>query len=440
MIGVIGMIAAITLLIVTTYKGMNGLIASLLCSIVVIVTNGMDFWETFRNVFGSTVGSVFASYFFFYCTASCFGELMKQSGAAVTVSNALFNLLGPKLCVPAALLVTFLLAYSGINAFVIVFIVFPLMVPMFERANVSKILMPAIFLFGSVIMNVTAPGSPSALMMALSNQLGTNSFSSPVLAIICLVIAFGFGFAYFSYRQYALAKAGIGFVPTGDDLKLISGEGEGRELPPLWSSIVPIATVIILKFVLTGMMPTANDVLCTSILAGCAAVVIFNYKFMKGHILQDFTTGWWSSMNALVLMVGMMGFASVVNNAPGFVYFQNFAESMSGKLSPYLSAVVVTNIFSGITGASLNGTQIFCQTMADSYMAWGCDAGALQKVVSIASMGLDTLPHCPTYIMMAAVIGVSTKEAYKDVCVTTVIFPIVLSTIAALLATIGIVF
>lgn len=145
------------------------------------------------------------------------------------------------------------------------------MVPMFERANVSKILMPAIFLFGSVVMNVTAPGSPSALMMALSNQLGTN-------------------------------------------------------------------------------------------------------------------------------------------------------------------------IFSGITGASLNGTQIFCQTMADSYMAWGCDAGALQKVVSIASMGLDTLPHCPTYIMMAAVIGVSTKEAYKDVCVTTVIFPIVLSTIAALLAMMGIIF
>ena len=440
MIGVIGMIAAIVLLIYTTYKGMNGLIASLLCSIVVIATNNMPFWGSFRDIYGSTIGNIFASYFFFYCTASCFGELMKQSGAAVTLSNSLFNLFGSKLCVPAALFVSFLLAYGGINSFVIVFIIYPIMVPMFEKANISKILMPAIFLFGSVVLNVVTPGNPSALMMALANQLGTNGFSAPVLSMICLAIAFAFGFAYFSYRQHALAKQGVGFIATGDDNKLISGEGETRELPPLWSSTIPIAVVIILKFVLTGKMATANDVLCTSILAGCACVPIFNYKYMKGHVLKDFTTGWWSSMNALVLMVGMMGFASVVNNASSFQYFQNFAEALSDKLNPYLSAVVVTNIFSGITGFALNGTQIFCQTMADSFMAWGCSPGALQKVVSIACMGLDTLPHCPTYIMMAAVIGVSTKAAYKDVCVTTVIFPSVLATIAALFAMIGIVF
>lgn len=440
MTGVIGMIAAIALLIVLTYKGMNGLIASLICSIVVIITNKMGFWDSFRDVYGGTLGNVFASYFFFYCTASAFGELMKQSGTAVTLSNALFKLLGPRLCVPAALLVTFLLAYAGINAFVIVFVVYPIMVPMFEKSNVSKNLMPAIFLFGSVIMNVTAPGSPSALMLALSNQLGTTSFSSPVLAIICLIIAFVFGFSYFTYRQLSLSKQGIGFVATGDDYKLLDSENNKEvDLPPLWSSVIPVAVVIVLKFILNGKMPT-NDVLCTSILMGCASVIIFNYKYMKGHVLKDFTNGWWSSINALVLMVGMMGFAAIVNSASGFKYFLDFANTISDKLSPYLSAVVVTNIFSGITGVSLNGTQIFCQTMADSYISWGCNPGALQKVVSIASMGLDTLPHCPTYIMMAAVIGVKTKDAYKDVLATTVLFPIALSVIAALLASSGMIF
>ena len=102
----------------------------------------------------------------------------------------------------------------------------------------------------------------------------------------------------------------------------------------------------------------------------------------------------------------------------------NFAMMLADKMNPYISAVIVTNVFSGITGASLSGTQIFCSTMADQFMSLGTvNPQALYKVVGMAAMGMDTLPHCPTFVMEAQVCGVTTKESYPHVLVMTVITP-----------------
>ena len=136
----------------------------------------------------------------------------------------------------------------------------------------------------------------------------------------------------------------------------------------------------------------------------------------------------------------LMGFAAVVKICPGFEYFMKFAMLMADKMNPYISAVIVTNVFSGITGASLSGTQIFCSTMADQFMALGTvNAQALYKVVGMAAMGMDTLPHCPTFVMEAQVCGVTTKESYPYVMVMTVITPIVLALVAAGMAIVGLI-
>ena len=78
--------------------------------------------------------------------------------------------------------------------------------------------------------------------------------------------------------------------------------------------------------------------------------------------------------------------------------------------------------------------------MADQFMSLGTvNAEALYKVVGMASMGMDTLPHCPTFVMEAQVCGVTTKESYPHVLIMTVITPIVLALIAAGMAIMGII-
>ena len=173
---------------------------------------------------------------------------------------------------------------------------------------------------------------------------------------------------------------------------------------------------------------------------GAIVLIATNYKYLKGHIVEDLVTGFLSSINPLLLTAALMGFASVVNACAGFQYFMDFAMMLADKMNPYISAVIVTNVFSGITGASLSGTQIFCSTMADQFMSLGTvNPQALYKVVGMASMGMDTLPHCPTFVMEAQVCGVTTKESYPHVLVMTVITPIVLALIAAAMAIVGLI-
>ena len=65
---------------------------------------------------------------------------MKKSGAAESIANFLFAFLGVKATVAGTLIITFLLAYGGVNAFIIIFAVYPVAVPMFRKANVLSLI------------------------------------------------------------------------------------------------------------------------------------------------------------------------------------------------------------------------------------------------------------------------------------------------------------
>ena len=422
-ISVIGMVLGVAVLIYLTFKGVNGFVASLVGSVIVIVSSGLPFWGTLTGTYAASLGSTFGSYLFLFTIGSAYSELMKKSGAAESIANFLFAFLGVKATVAGTLIITFLLAYGGVNAFIIIFAVYPVAVPMFRKANVSKLLMPAIFLYGAVVLNVVTPGAPSMLCIALSEKLGVTTFAAPTMAIVLLVVAFGFGIFYFTWASNSLRARGIGFVASESDAELIAGSTSGKELPPIHLAILPYIVIIVLKLVLANSM-SASDGINTAMGVGAIVLIITNYKYLKGHIVQDLVTGFTSSINPLLLTAALMGFASVVNACAGFQYFMNFAMMLADKMNPYI----------------LSGTQIFCSTMADQFMSLGTvNPQALYKVVGMAAMGMDTLPHCPTFVMEAQVCGVTTKESYPHVLVMTVITPIALALIAATMAIIGLI-
>ena len=149
-LNLIGMIAAIALLIYLTFKGMNSFVASLAATVVIIVTSGLPFGDTMISTYATSLSGTFANYRFIFGIASTYNELMKQSGAAESIANFRFGIFGVKASCAATLIITFLLAYSDINAFIIVFVISSVAVPIFHKANISKNLMPAIFLYGAI--------------------------------------------------------------------------------------------------------------------------------------------------------------------------------------------------------------------------------------------------------------------------------------------------
>ncbi len=128
-VSVIGMIVGVAVLIYLTFKGLNGFVASLIGSIIVIITSGLPFWGTLTGSYAASLGSTFGSYLFLFTIGSAYSELMKKSGAAESIANFLFGFLGVKATVAGTLIITFLLAYGGVNAFIIIFAVYPVAVP-----------------------------------------------------------------------------------------------------------------------------------------------------------------------------------------------------------------------------------------------------------------------------------------------------------------------
>ncbi len=54
----------------------------------------------------------------------------------------------------------------------------------------------------------------------------------------------------------------------------------------------------------------------------------------------------------------------------------------------------------------------------------GVDVEVLHRVATMASGGLDSLPHCGAIVAMLTITGLTHKQAYKDVGIITVVIPI----------------
>jgi len=76
------------------------------------------------------------------------------------------------------------------------------------------------------------------------------------------------------------------------------------------------------------------------------------------------------------------------------------------------------------------------QTLAPSYLEMGIEPEILHRIAAIASGGLDSLPHCGAVIATFMIMGLTHKEAYKDMFMVTVAIPVIacLASIALLMA------
>lgn len=434
-LGAIGMILGIIVLIILCVKGFNVLFSTLLASIVVIIFNALPFWDSILTTWTNGMANFFGTYFLFFTLAAAYGEVMKVTGAAETIANAIFRLVGAKFTAFATLLVTWALAYAGINAFIVVFAVYPIAMPMFKNANISKNLMPAIFLYGSVVLNVCTPGCNSALLIALSEGLGLTLLDGTGLQLCILIAALVFGFFYVTLRAKKMLDKGEVFVPSESDTQLAMDHA-AKGLPPLWSSLLPVVVMVIIRNVMikcgAGTFPASY----TAIIIAIILLLVFQRKYCVGVAYKTFHKGFFGAIDILLLNGGTMGFAAVINSCAAFALFTNFAVWLGSVVNPYVSAIASVSLFSGITGASLSGSTIFANLMADTFLNMGVNPTALYRIVATASMGLDTLPHCPTFLAMAAVCGVTAKKTYNHVFWCTVVAPIALAFFGVLVASI----
>ncbi|MEP2735542.1 MAG: GntP family permease [Erythrobacter sp.] len=447
MIGILGLLAGLALLIWLALRDVNIIFASVICALIVIVTNSLPLAESLTTAFisGELGAFTFAGRFFLlFAAGAIFGKIMGESYAATSIAMAMVRALGAHRALWITVLACALLTYGGVVVFVVIFAMYPLGLRLLKEADIPKRLFCGALALGAGTFTLTAlPGTPSIQNVIPTLHLGTDLFAAPLLGIFGGSIMFALGMAYLE-RERVKAKAnGEGFTPgprdTIPDLSAIT-----RDLPHWGMALVPLVLVIatILAPRLLAMVgveseagllafAAAQPVLWPSfalLLASIVALILF--PAARRAPLKLLGEGTQDSILPLMATSAVIGFGGVVVQTAGFGTFTSAV--VNAPVHPMLSMFGAISTVSGITGSASGGLQIFMATLADDYLAMGIDPEELHRIVAMASGGFDSLPHCGAVIAMLTVTQLTHKQAYKDVGIVTVVIPVIatLATIA----------
>lgn len=446
MLGNFGLLAGLALLIFMALRGVNIFIAALVCSLVVALTNGLLVPKAFLEYFpfGPLGAFTFAGKFFilFLCGA-IFGKVMATSQAARSIALAITQSLGTKRTLWIGMLVCALLTYGGVVVFVVVFTMYPLGITLMREANLPKRIWCAATSLGAGTFTMTAlPGTPSIHNVIAASALGTDLFAGAWIGILASLLMIAMGMWYVE-REWRLARVtGEGFVPNAQDLRMEEMAGAPGVGPHWGMAIVPILVVlgIIMSprlLMLSGLVTVGEGslgqivafsqqqpILWPSLaLMIATAVAILLFPTLRRNTLRILGQGADDSIMPLLNTAAVIGFGGVVTQTAGFGHFAQWIISVD--MPPLLSVFASVSVVSGIVGSSSGGLQIFMQTLAPKYLEMGVEPEILHRISNIAAGGLDSLPHCGAVIATLMIMGLTHKQAYKDIFIITVLVPVI---------------
>lgn len=437
-----GLLAGLALLILLALRGVNILVAALLASILVALTNELSLPRTLQEYFpGGPLGAfTFAGRFFilFLCGA-IFGRLMAASQAAGSIALAITRGLGASRTLLVCMLVCALLTYGGVVVFVVIFTMYPLGISLMRETNLPKRLFCAATALGAGTFTMTAlPGTPSIHNVIAASALGTDLFAGAGIGLLASALMAVLGMLYIE-REWRLARArGEGYVSNAQDERMAQLAGDAASAPRWTLALVPIAvvlgTILLPRLLQLGgvteggagtvaQLAQSQPVLWPSlalVLGSLAAIALF--ATLRANLWALLSKGAEDSIMPLLNTAAVIGFGGVVTQTPGFAQFVQGVLALD--LPPLLSVFASVSVIAGITGSASGGLQIFMQTLAPTYLEMGVSPEVLHRVANLASGGLDSLPHCGAVIAMLMIMGLSHRDAYRDIFVVTVLIPV----------------
>ena len=450
-----GLIAGVALLIYLALRGIDIIFASLLSSLLVILTNGLPFATGITEYysFGPLGAFTFAGKFFLlFAAGAVFGRVMGDSHAAASIALALVDKLGAHRALWITVLACALLTYGGVVVFVVIFAIYPLGLKLLQQADIPKRLFCAALALGAGTFTLTAlPGTPSIHNVISSVALGTDLFAAGWLGFLGGVIMLGLGMWYLERQRKIAQRNGEHFVAGPNDR---ISDLDHSDYPHWLVALTPLTVVLltimlprlISSFIDPAMLAEADgfyEVLrfansqpllwpSMALFIGSILAVIL-IPNIRSQALPTLGNGTRDSIIPLINTAAVIGFGGVVTHTTGFAQFTQIM--LNADLPPLISMFTSVSLVSAITGSASGGLQIFMQTMAPAYIEMGIAPDILHRVATMAAGGFDSLPHCGAVVAMLTITGLSHKEAYRDIGVITVVIPVIATLFVMALAT-----
>ena len=339
--------------------------------------------------------------------------------------------------------------------FVVAFAVYPLAAALFKQADIPKRFIPATLVLGGATFTMTCfPGTNQIHNIIPGSFFGTDIYAAPIVGLAGGLVVMFVGMLWINFRIKTATGESYGKNHINEPEYI-----EDSQLPNFGIAIIPILVVIITNYIFTEILiphwdnsylettkfgsTTANKLtgiwsMIVALLAANIAVIIFNFKKFTdinksltdgamGAMLPTFNTG--SEVGYGVTIASLTAFAiikaAVVNISPG---------------NPMISEVVAINVLAGITGSASGGLTIALGALGDTYNQMAQSAGIplewMHRLASMASGGMDSLPHNGAIITLLTICGLSHKQSYKDIAMVSLVIPVIMVFSMAMILTV----
>lgn len=452
MLGVVGIILAIVLLVVMSWNRWNAIVCAIVATLVVGVFNGFGVWGTLTGYFLPSAGNWIGTFVLMFLSAAMYAKVLNDSGAANRIAYWIVDHAPEKLLYPILILLCMILIYGGVNGLVVVFVFWPLAVPIARRLNKPRYIFLTIMYMGLLGgANWAMPGSPQGGNVAIATILGTPATASPAFGLVVTVLTFAFDVWFVYFLDRWATKKGHTFE-EGVGLPM-AGRPE-ETCPGIARSIIPLVVLLALFilfgngfFGLTKPMGATLAVTSANVIATLACFVV-NAKYfvrpeqnlgvfqgMKKSLFEGVTSGFGTAFT----MMSMVAFAAVLSATPAF---QSLMSASLGAIdNPYLQAVFATQIMGLVCGSQTATATAVCNTFGADWLAMsGVNMDALARITSIGAAGLSTVPYSGGLFANLEVSGCQMKHIWPQQFIACAVPAIAFALIGAGLATIGAIF
>ncbi len=443
-------LGALCFLMFVAYRGYSVILFAPVAALgAVLLTDPSLVAPMFTGLFMDKMVGFLKLYFPVFVLGAVFGKLIEVSGFSKSIVAATIRVVGAQRAMLAIVLVCALLTYGGVSLFVVVFAVYPFAAELFRQGDIPKRLIPGTIALGAFTFTMDAlPGTPQIQNIIPTAFFGTNGWAAPVLGTIGGIFILILGITYLEWRRRVAQRAGEGY---GDPTALLNEPAPftGDRLANPLVAILPLLLVGISNLLFTRWIPKAYGAthefipavignaapvvqevpkvaaiwaVQGALLVGIVSIIAFAWKPVFASFAEGTKSAIGGALLASMNTASEYGFGAVIAALPGFLIVAN---ALGAIPDPLVNEAVTVTALAGITGSASGGMSIALAAMAETFIANANAAGipmeVLHRVASMASGGMDTLPHNGAVITLLAVTGLTHRQSYKDIFAITII-------------------
>ena len=441
MLNIAVILVSLSFLIFAAYRGYSVILfAPMAALLAVLLTQPYVALPMYGTVFMEKMVTFIKLFFPVFLLSAVFGKFTEASGMAGSIARMVIRVFGARNAIPAIVVVGAILTYGGVSLFVVAFCLYPFAADLFKTAGIPKRLIPATIALGTLTFTMDAfPGSPQIQNIIPTTAFHTTTWAAPWLGLaggtyLCIV---GLIYLQWQKRKARLAGEGYGTGHINEPEKF-----SPENLPPVYLAMLPLLLVIVCNKLFTAVIiknysglfswpavgfqgATQVDLspfvavwsVSAAIVVGIIAILLCRFRHVKNNLKKEINISIGGALLAMMNTASEYGFGAVIAVLPGFrIIERGMASAFKNVL---INEAVAITTLSGITGSASGGMSIALASMKDGFLARAAAQGVpnevLHRVASMASGGMDTLPHNSAVLTLLVITGLTHKQSYKDI-------------------------